>query len=272
MTRLRLSPAPASPTLDAPTLDAPAVEQLVLGHLALAQAVARRYFRPSAGANQNEDLLQVAYVGLVKAAQRFDPERGENFASFAVPTVAGEIKRHLRDNGWIIRPPRRIQELHGRVREAVPRLTQRLGRAPGPAELAQELDCGVDEVLEALASSTTLFPASLDRAVGDDEGVRLSDVIPSAGDEIGHAETAATIAYACRELPEQQRRIIYLRFFEDLTQQEIASELGVTQMQVSRLLARALDGLRQRIARGPSVRWRAAGRASAHLARTRLVA
>ena len=268
MTRLRLSAAPSAASRDA----AAAVEQLTLEHLALAQAVARRYFRPSGSANQNEDLLQVAYVGLVKAARQFDAERGENFASFAVPTIAGEIKRHLRDHGWIIRPPRRIQELHGRVREAVPRLTQLLGRAPGPAELAHELDCGLDEVLEALASSTTLFPASLDRAMGDDEGVRLSDVIPSVGDEIGHAETSATISTACRELPERQREVIYLRFFEDLTQQEIAAELGVTQMQVSRLLARALEGLRLRIARGPSVQRRAAGRASAHLARTRLVA
>jgi RNA polymerase sigma-B factor len=225
-------------------------EALTLEYLWLAESVAHRFFRRDPA--RDEDLVQVACIGLVKAARRFDPEKGDSFPAFAVPTISGEIKRHLRDNGWFVRPPRHVQELRARVTEAVPRLAQELGRTPGIAELMVDLGESAAAVSEAIACQHHMYPASLDVSVGDDHASTLADLIPGTGDDLEQAESAAVISSALQVLPPRDRHVLRLRFFEDRTQQEIARELGVTQMQVSRILAKSLTLLRDRIVHGAS--------------------
>lgn len=218
-------------------------DDVVADYLGVAESIARRYARDS---QDWSDIQQVAYLGLIKAARRFDPERGDDFVSFAVPTISGEIKRHLRDHGWFIRPPRRVQELRGTISRTLPRLTQELGRTPSVAELAASLDDDVVSVKEAIGSQDSLWPASLDhQAAGDD--LTLADTIGSIDNQFERAEIMAEVGPVCRRLPLRDRRILYLRFFQERTQQEIAAELGVTQMQVSRLLSRILDRLRSEL-------------------------
>lgn len=223
-------------------------DQLALENLALADAVARRFFRHHS--SRDEDLVQVARIGLLKAARRFDPERGTDFAAFAVPTISGEIKRHLRDHGWFVRPPRQVQDLRARISEASPRLAQQLGRGPSVAELTADLGETSAHVREAMDCRSHLYPASLDVAVGEDHDATLADLIPGRDDQWERAEIAAVLWSALRTLPPRERRILHLRFFEDRTQQEIARELGVTQMQISRILARTLRTLQDRIVNG----------------------
>ena len=213
----------------------------VLEFLDVAEAVARRF---AGRTHDGDDIRQVAYIGLVKAASRFDPEKGDDFVSFAVPTISGEIKRHLRDNGWVIRPPRRIQELRSRAATAGPRLAQSLGRSPSTRELAEHLGESVEDLREAHASQDVLSPMSLDLTFGEDESITLADAVGSA--DAGHAavERAHDVRVAMRGLSARERRILHLRFFEDRTQQQIAGELGVTQMQVSRLLVKILARMR----------------------------
>lgn len=239
--------ARASQPDEATTAEADA-DGLVLAHLALAESVARRFFRHDRA--RDEDLVQVASIGLVKAARRFDPEKGDTFAAFAVPTMAGEIKRYLRDHGWFVRPPRHVQELRARLTEATPRLAQHLGHAPSVAELAADLGEPVDSVEEAIACQHHLYPASLDVSVGETRELALGDLIPGSGGELEHTETVLLLWSVLRTLPARERRVIQLRFFEDRTQQEIATELGVTQMQVSRILTKTLGLLRDRILHG----------------------
>jgi RNA polymerase sigma-B factor len=223
-------------------------DALTLEYLWLAESVAHRFFRRDPA--RDEDLVQVAYIGLVKSARRFDPEKGDSFPAFAVPTISGEIKRHLRDNGWFVRPPRHVQELRARVVEAVPRLSQELGRAPGMAELMVDLGEPAATIAEAIACQHHMYPASLDMTVGDEHAATLADLIPGTGDELEQAESAAVISSALQVLPPRERHVLHLRFFEDRTQQEIARELGVTQMQVSRILSKSLTLLRDRILYG----------------------
>ncbi|WP_291041226.1 sigma-70 family RNA polymerase sigma factor [Herbiconiux sp.] len=226
----------------------PDPEALVVEHLSLADAVARRFFRHDRA--RDEDLVQVARIGLLKAARRFDPEKGDTFSAFAVPTMAGEIKRHLRDLGWFVRPPRSVQELRARVAEATSRLTQELGRAPSLAELTLDLGESAAAVVEARACQQHLYPSSLDVPIGDSHGATLADIIPDAADEVERADLVVMLWSVLRTLPARERRVIQLRFFEDRTQQEIAVELGVTQMQVSRILTKTLALLRDRIVHG----------------------
>ena len=223
-------------------------ERLTLENLALAESVARRFFQRNAA--RDEDLVQVAYIGLWNAARRFDPERGPSFAAFAVPTISGEIKRHLRDHGWFVRPPRAVQDLRARVGEASPRLAQQLGRRPSVAELTADLDSSDHLVREAIDSAQHLRPASLDMAVGLDGETTLADLVTDGGAHLERAELAALLWSAQRALTTRERRVVYLRFFEDRTQQEIAREIGVTQMQISRILTKALGVLRDRIVHG----------------------
>src|SRR3954453_4978871 len=149
----------------------------VLENMALAERVARRYFRK--GTSRDDDLVQVAYIGLVKAARRFEPARCTDFASYAVPTISGEIKRHLRDHGWFVRPPRAVQELRLRAGEVAPRLMQTRGRAPSLAELAAELGEPAERVREALDSGLQMRPLSLDARVGEDAGDPIGDLLSS---------------------------------------------------------------------------------------------
>jgi RNA polymerase sigma-B factor len=235
-----------NPTIPAPV--APDPDALALEHLSLAEAVARRFFRRDPA--RDEDLVQVGYIGLLKAARRYDPEKGDTFAAFAVPTISGEIKRHLRDNGWFVRPPRHVQELRARIAEASPRLAQELGHGPSIAELMDDLGEAAPVILEAIACQHSLYPASLDAAVGDDHTATLGDILPGSGNDFERAEAAALVWAALRTLTPRERRVVNLRFFEDRTQQEIATELGVTQMQVSRILSKTLGLLRDRITYG----------------------
>lgn len=214
---------------------------VVLDNLGVAEALAQRYRNRGLPA---EDLQQVAYVALIRAAQKFDPEAGHDFLSYCVPTVRGELRRHFRDQGWMVRPTRRIQELQQSINAAEEELVQRLGHSPSARDFAEHLDENLDDVIEALAGDGCFAPASLDLPVGDDAGASLGEMLGAI--DGGHlaAEARAMLEPAVARLDERDRRIVQLRFVEDLTQAEIASRIGVTQMQVSRLLSRILKRLR----------------------------
>jgi RNA polymerase sigma-B factor len=215
-------------------------EQVVLIHLDLADTIARRY---SGHGPEADDIRQVAYVGLIKASQRFDPDKGDDFVSFAVPTISGEIKRHLRDHGWVIRPPRPVQELRSQLNALIGSLAQELGHSPTSAELACRLDRDLADVKEAMIAHESMHPASLDVSVAEDDTLTLADTIGRVDSALDRAEAVANLSPALRRLSTRERNIVYLRFFEELTQQEIATRLGVTQMQVSRLLKKILTTL-----------------------------
>ncbi|WP_043668710.1 sigma-70 family RNA polymerase sigma factor [Clavibacter michiganensis] len=222
-------------------------DQIVLDHLELADQLARQH---SGRAHDWSDLRQVGYLGLVKAARRYDPGFGAPFVSFAIPTISGEIKRHLRDNGWVIRPPRQVQELRHALLAVVPALTQRLGRTPTDAELAAHTGHPREEVAEALAAHSSLRPASLDFTVHEEEGTSLAETLGDDDPGYARAERTVLLDAARRILSDRDRRILHLRFVDECSQSEIAAELGVTQMQVSRLLARILGALRAELTRG----------------------
>jgi RNA polymerase sigma-B factor len=214
-------------------------DELVSAHLGLAEYLARRF------ANRGEpldDLIQVASLGLLKALDRFDPERGVEFSTYATHTIVGELKRHFRDKGWSIRAPRRMQELYLRLGKVVASMGQELGRSPTIAELAMETKVSEEEVLEALEAGQAYRSASLDVATEEGESLatRLGEEDPSLED----AERRATLSPLLAQLPPRERLILQLRFFDGLTQSEIANRLQISQMHVSRLLARSLSQLR----------------------------
>lgn len=226
--------------------DPAAREQLVAAHLPLARNLARRYAR---SAESYEDLTQVASMALVKAVDRFDPDRGSEFASFAVPTILGELKRYFRDSSWAIHVPRGIQERAMAVDEAQQRLTNREGRSPSVAEIAEHLELSVEEVLEGLQASQAYSTLSLDAPQGSGEEESDLTVAETVGGEDERYELIdadLSIAAMARTLPERERRILYLRFVKEMTQTEIAARMGVSQMQISRLLRRSLAQLRER--------------------------
>ncbi|WP_349897195.1 sigma-70 family RNA polymerase sigma factor [Parafrigoribacterium soli] len=223
------------------------VRETILQHLDLANAIAHRY----TGRTQDaEDIRQVAYLGLVKASQRFTTDKGEDFASFAVPTISGEIKRHLRDNAWFIRPPRPVQELRARLNSSAASLAQELGRTPTNDELARALGEDVCRVEEAEKAQLGFRPTSLDVPTNLEGNVPLADTIGGPDDSLERVELAAMLAPAIERLSSRDKSIVYLRFVEEKSQQEIASQLGVTQMQVSRQLAKILAALRASLAYG----------------------
>jgi RNA polymerase sigma-B factor len=215
--------------------------QLAAVNMPIADAVVSRYRSRGVA---TEDLQQVAYLALTKAARRFDPHAGHDFLSFCVPTIRGEVRRYFRDKGWMVRPPRRIQELQHRLTRAQQDLSTALGRPPVADELAAHLDEAPADVREALDGQGCFTPASLDRPVGDDQGGSLGELI--GGDDTGQAAAEARVVLApvVRRLSDRDRHILELRFFEGLTQREIADDLGVTQMQVSRLLTRIFRDIR----------------------------
>ena len=216
-------------------------DEVVVLNMGVAKAIATRYRDRGVG---SEDLLQAAYVGLVKAAQGFDPSFERDFLSYAVPTVTGEVKRYFRDYGWTVRPPRRVQELQSQISRASSQLSQTLHRSPKPSEVAEFLSVDVDSVIEALAADGCFTPASLDVPVGEDGSTSLGELIGEEDSDLGRAETRILLAPAVRRLAPRDRRILELRFFRGWTQEQIAGDIGVTQMQVSRLLARILFDLR----------------------------
>lgn len=190
-----------------------------------------------------DDLQQVAYVGLIAAAARFDPAASDDFLTFAVPTIRGHLQRHFRDHGWVVRPPRAVQEVQTRVIAVRDGLVHD-GRGPTAAEIADAADLDVEQVLEALAAEGCFRPTSLDRPVGEDGEIALGDLLPDHQSQ-DDADARAALGPVVRRLAPRDRRILGMRFFEDRTQQEIGDALGITQMQVSRLLTRILRDLRR---------------------------
>jgi RNA polymerase sigma-B factor len=211
---------------------------LVERYLPLARHLARRY--PSAG--EREDVVQVASLGLLKAVDRFDPERGIAFSSFATPTILGEIKRYFRDCGWSVHVPRELQDRKHRADAAAHALTSALGRAPTPGELAAELGVGVEDVLEALATATAHRPVPLDKASSDAESAPAPRVA-TEDDGFARTDDALVVESLLRLLGARERAIVVLRFRYDLLQREIAALLGISQMQVSRVLTAAIAQL-----------------------------
>jgi len=194
-----------------------------------------------------EDLNQVAYAALTRAAHNFRPELHKDFLSYAVPSIRGELKKYFRDHGWTIRPPRRVQETQGRLPRAENELAQRLGRSPRPSEIAAHLGLEVHDVIEAMSADGCFTPASLDRLLTRGDGAEpttMADLLGKEDQEQVASEARMALAPIVRKLPARDQRILYMRFVEDRTQQEIGDVIGVTQMQVSRLLSRILDDLR----------------------------
>jgi RNA polymerase sigma-B factor len=221
-------------------------EELVNRFMPLAHSVARRYQRSG---EPLEDLVQVACVALVKAIDRFDPDRGTSFSTFAVPTIMGEIKRYFRDFGWAAHVPRGMQEEALEVDRAIAHLQHQLGRSPSVTEIAEHTGREQEEVLDAMEARAAHQSISLDEGgPGDDDGdgARVNRISTS---EDGYAlvEYSASIAPAWKELSEREQRLLHMRFSEELTQAQIAEKIGVSQMQVSRLLRSTLDRLRKTV-------------------------
>ncbi len=218
-------------------------DALIEAHLGLAEYLARRFVNRG---EPLDDLVQVASLGLVKAVERFDPGRGLEFTTFATPTIVGELKRHFRDKGWAVRVPRRVQELHLRVTGVVDDLQLELGRSPTVAEIAVRAGTSEDEVIEAVDAGSAYRSTSLDASRSDDE--ESPGLLGQLGDfdpELARAENRTGLNPLLRQLPEREQLMLYLRFYEGKTQSEIAQRLGISQMHVSRLLARSLDRLRE---------------------------
>ncbi len=223
--------------------DEAAREQLIRRYMPLARSLARRYGRSS---EPFEDLLQVASMGLVKAVDRYDANRGHPFQSFAVPTILGEMRRYFRDSGWAIHVPRGAQERALKVRDAQERISNQTGRAPTANQLAEFLEIDLEDVIDALQAIRAYETVSLDapRSNGEDDVVAFGDSIGKEDERYELVELDATVSAALGHLPSRDRMVLKLRFVDDLTQTEIAERVGISQMQVSRLLRRSLEQLR----------------------------
>ncbi|MFD6417282.1 RNA polymerase sigma factor SigF [Streptomyces sp. NPDC060194] len=218
--------------------------RLVRMHLPLVEHLARRF------RNRGEpldDLTQVATIGLIKSVDRFDPDRGVEFSTYATPTVVGEIKRHFRDKGWAVRVPRRLQELRLSLTTATAELSQRHGRSPTVHELAERLGISEEEVLEGLESANAYSTLSLDVPDTDDDSPAVADTLGAEDEALEGVEYRESLKPLLEDLPPREKRILLLRFFGNMTQSQIATEVGISQMHVSRLLARTLAQLRERL-------------------------
>jgi RNA polymerase sigma-B factor len=224
--------------------DRQARDELVARFLPLARKLARRY---SGAREPFDDLLQVASLGLVKAVDRFDTERGTAFSSFAVPTILGELKRYFRDLGWSVHVPRGAQELALKVEEAKQQLTAKSGRPPSVQELGAYLELSIEDVVDAMEAAAAHHCVSLDtpRDDGEGESGTLADAFGQEDERLEMVDATVSIAAAAKHLPARERRVLVLRFVEDRTQTQIAEIIGVSQMQVSRILRRALAQLRE---------------------------
>ena len=228
------------------TGDPDAREQLVMSHMNLVRFLANKF------KNRGEpldDLMQVGYLGLLKAIDRFDPERGLEFTTFATPTILGEIKRHFRDKGWSVRVPRRLQELSAKVNQATDKLTNELQRSPKVEEIAEYLGVTVDEVLEAMESSSayTSVPIEAPGASDSDDAPSILDRYADDDNELDFTDDRLVIEEAIRDFSPREREVIELRFVKGMTQIEIAKKLGISQVQVSRLLRRTLKKIQDKI-------------------------
>jgi RNA polymerase sigma-B factor len=227
--------------------DLAAREQLINQYMSLVRSLARRY---SYRGEQLEDLVQIGAIGLIKAIDRFDLERGVELTTYATPNIIGEIKRHFRDKGWSVRVPRGLQELNVQLSRLIEQLTVQLGRSPTIPELAKAAGSEEEEVLEALESGRAYSSLSLSTGGSQDDGEEL-DPLESIGSEEHQYEVSedrAVLAPGFKALDERERKILQLRFFEGLTQSQIAQQVGISQMHVSRLIRRSLEKIRETIA------------------------
>jgi RNA polymerase sigma-B factor len=224
--------------------DRRARDELVERFLPLARSLARRYLRSS---EPQDDLVQVASLGLVKAVERFEPGRGIAFPAFAVPTILGELKRYFRDAGWAVHVPRSAQERAGKISNAQAELTARNGRSPTVRELSRHVGLSEEEVLDGLQAAEAYDATSLEAPQASEDGGSTSylDSIGADDERIERADEAVTVLTAVKGLPPREREIIYLRFVEDLTQTEIAERIGISQMQISRVLRSSVRRLRE---------------------------
>jgi RNA polymerase sigma-B factor len=217
-------------------------DRAIQAWLPLARHLAQRF---NGRGEPLDDLVQIATVGLIKAIDRFDPEYGNDFAAYAVPTVVGEIKRHFRDRTWDVRVPRRLQELKLDINEATSTLSQRLGRSPSVVDIAEYLNLREDQVLEGLEGARAYSAVSLQTLVGNGEdGTELGDLFGVEDHELALAEYRASLGPALEALDPREQKIVILRFFGNLTQTQIAERVGISQMHVSRMLAKSLKVLR----------------------------
>ncbi|MCV7227194.1 RNA polymerase sigma factor SigF [Mycolicibacterium komossense] len=214
--------------------------------LPLADHIARRF---DGRGEPHDDLVQVARVGLVNAVIRFNVDAGSDFVSFAVPTIMGEVRRHFRDNSWSVKVPRRLKELHLQLGAATAELSQRLGRAPTPTELAELLGMDRDEVVEGLVAGSSYNTLSIDSGggSGNEDAPAIADTLGDVDTTLDQIENREALRPLLESLPDRERAVVVLRFFESLTQTQIAERIGVSQMHVSRLLARALGRLRDQL-------------------------
>lgn len=222
-------------------------DKIVERCLPLADHIARRF---EGRGEPRDDLVQVARVGLVNAVVRFDIEAGSDFVSFAVPTIMGEVRRHFRDNSWSVKVPRRLKELHLRLGTATADLSQRLGRAPTATELAGELGMDRDEVIEGLVAGSSYNTLSIDSGGGgsdDDDARAIADTLGDVDAGLDQIENRESLRPLLEALPERERTVLVLRFFESMTQTQIADRVGISQMHVSRLLSKSLARLRDQL-------------------------
>jgi RNA polymerase sigma-B factor len=222
-------------------------DAIVTRCLPLAEHIARRF---DGRGESREDLVQVARVGLVNAVIRFDVDAGSDFVSFAVPTIMGEVRRYFRDNSWSVKVPRRLKELHLRLGAATGELSQRLGRAPTASELAKELEMSRTEVVEGLIAGSSYNTLSIDSSTSgsqDDDVRTISETLGSVDNSMERIESREALRPLLNALPNQERAVLVLRFFESLTQTQIAQRVGISQMHVSRLLAKSLARLRDQM-------------------------
>jgi RNA polymerase sigma-B factor len=220
------------------------LDEVVLLNRSVAEGVAHRFRNRGVAL---EDLHQVAYEGLTKAVRRFDPTLGHDLLTYAVPMIRGELQRHLRDHGWSVRPPRRVQQLQRCIIESEEDLAHDLGRRPDDREVMADLGVEACDYHEALAAFGCKRATSLDQPVGVEGDTPLGSILPAEDRDAAASEARLVLAPLLRDLPERDSQIVYLRFFEDLTQREIGDRLGVTQMQVSRLLTQILTRLRRQV-------------------------
>lgn len=227
-----------------------AVNEVVEFNMSVAERVAARFARRGI---PEEDLRQVAFVALVRAAQKYDAERaGSDFLSYAVPTMRGEVRKYFRDHGWMVRPTRRVQEIQAKATAVREKLTAELSRMPSLAEVAERIEEPIEDVMEAMAADGCFSPTSLDTPVGEGEDNQTPLGVSLGTEDLGMdaAEARASVHPLIRDLAERDKLIIGLRFYDGLTQREIAEKIGVTQMQVSRLLARILRQMRSSLESG----------------------
>jgi RNA polymerase sigma-B factor len=227
--------------------DRSALDELSRRYMPLARRLASRYRHTG---EPMDDLIQVANMALVKAIDRFDPERKTAFSSFAVPTILGELKRYFRDHSWSVHVPRELQERAAKVNKAIEALSKQSGRSPSVKEIATKLDLDLEQVLEALEAAQAFDATSLEaeRAGADGSPMRLGDTVGEEEPGFELVEYGASIDPVLSKMPHRTRRILHLRFVEDMTQAQIADEVGVSQMHVSRIIREALSELREAVA------------------------